>query len=80
MIFLSNDGFLSNGVIRAAFIFVGTIPVDMDSLTMFVMLGRMQSIFVPLASMLAQDQATLKDSWRQSISPHLPLQARTCRV
>ena len=43
MTFLSKDGFLSNGVTRAAFIFVGTIPVDMDSLTMFVMLGRMQS-------------------------------------
>ena len=35
---------LSNeGVTSAAFIFVGTIPVDMEKLTMFVMLGRRQS-------------------------------------
>ena len=40
---LSNEGFLSKGVTSAAFIFVGTIPVDIDKLTMFVMLGRRQS-------------------------------------
>ena len=40
---LSNEGFFSKGVTSAAFIFVGTIPVDMDKLTMFVMLGRRQS-------------------------------------
>ena len=34
---LSNEGFFSKGVTSAAFIFVGTIPVDMDKLTMFVM-------------------------------------------
>ena len=36
---LSNEGFLSKGVTSAAFIFVGTIPVD-NKLTMFVMLGK----------------------------------------
>ena len=39
---LSNEGVLSKGVTRAAFIFVGTIHVDWDKLTMFVMLGRRQ--------------------------------------
>ena len=43
MISLSNEGFLSNGVTSTAFIFVGTIPVDMDKLTMFEMLVRRQS-------------------------------------
>ena len=43
MTFLSKDGFLSNGVTRAAFNCVGTIPVDTDSLTRCVMLDRRQS-------------------------------------
>ena len=40
---LSSEGVLSKGITSAAFIFVGTIPFDMDKLTMFVMLGRRQS-------------------------------------
>ena len=43
---LSNEGFVSKGVTSAAFIFVGTIPVDMDKLTMCVVHGR-NSLNVP---------------------------------
>ena len=39
---LSSEGFLSKGVTSAAFIFVDTIPVDMEKFTMFVILGRRQ--------------------------------------
>ena len=46
MTYMFNEGYLSKGVTCAAFIFEGTIPVDMGKLTMFVMLvmlGRRQS-------------------------------------
>ena len=39
---LSREDFFSNGVTSALFIVVGTIPVDIDKLTMFVMVGRRQ--------------------------------------
>ena len=39
---LSKEGFFSNGVTSALSIVVGTMPVDIDKLTMFVMIGRRQ--------------------------------------
>ena len=40
--FMSRKGFFSNGVTSALFIVVSTIPVDIDKLTMFVIVGRRQ--------------------------------------
>ena len=37
---LSREGFFRYGVTSAPFIAVGTIPVDIDKLTMVVMVGR----------------------------------------
>ena len=39
---LSREGFFSNGVTSAIFVVVGTIPVDIDKLTIFVMVGQRQ--------------------------------------
>ena len=36
------EGFFSNGVTRAVFIVVGTIPFGIDKLTVFVMVGKRQ--------------------------------------